>query len=31
MLFLMRLFGRLQQLGTVHAIDLNAYGRSLEA
>jgi hypothetical protein len=31
MFFLMRLFGRLQTLGTVPAIDLTAYGRSLEA
>jgi hypothetical protein len=31
MFFLMRLFGRLQELGTVPAIDLTAYGRSLEA
>jgi hypothetical protein len=29
--FLMHLFGRLQELGTVPAIDLTAYGRSLEA
>jgi hypothetical protein len=29
--FLMHLFGRLQALGTVPAIDLTAYGRSLEA
>lgn len=31
MFFLMHLFGRLQALGTVPAIDLTAYGRSLEA
>ena len=31
MFFLMRLFGSLQALGTVPAIDLAAYGRSLEA
>lgn len=30
MFFLLRLFGRLQALGTVPAIDLAAYGRSLE-
>lgn len=29
--FLLRLFQRLQSLGTVRAIDLAAYGRSLEA
>jgi hypothetical protein len=31
MFFLLRLFGALQALGTVPAIDLAAYGRSLEA
>jgi hypothetical protein len=31
MFFLLRLFGRLQALGTVPAIDLAAYGQSLEA
>ena len=31
MFFLLRLFGRLQAIGTVPAIDLAAYGRSLEA
>jgi len=31
MFFLMRLFGRLQALGTVPAIDLAEYGRTLEA
>ena len=31
MFFLMHLFARLQALGTVPAIDLTAYGRSLEA
>jgi hypothetical protein len=31
MFFLMHLFGRLQALGTVPAIDLTAYGRPLEA
>jgi hypothetical protein len=31
MFFLLRLFGRLQKLGTVPAIDLAEYGRSLEA
>ena len=31
MFFLLRLFGRLQRLGTVPAIDLKEYGRSLEA
>ena len=31
MFFLLRLFGRLQQLGTVPAIDLAEYGRTLEA
>lgn len=31
MFFLMRLFGCLQQLGTVPAIDLAEYGRTLEA
>jgi hypothetical protein len=31
MFFLLRLFGRLQALGTVPAIDLAAYGASLEA
>lgn len=31
MFFLMRLFGRLQALGTVPAVDLAAYGQSLEA
>lgn len=31
MFFLLRLFGHLQALGTVPAIDLAAYGRSLEA
>ena len=31
MFFLLRLFGRLQALGTVPAIDLGAYGQSLEA
>jgi hypothetical protein len=30
MFFLLRLFGRLQALGTVPAIDLGAYGQSLE-
>lgn len=30
MFFLLRLFGRLQQLGTVPAINLKEYGRSLE-
>jgi hypothetical protein len=31
MFFLLRLFGRLQALGTVPAIDLTSYGQSLEA
>ncbi|MEX2193859.1 MAG: DUF6602 domain-containing protein [Thermoleophilaceae bacterium] len=31
MFFLLRLFGRLQELGTVPAIDLREYGKSLEA
>lgn len=31
MFFLLRLFQRLQRLGTVPAVDLEAYGRSLEA